>query len=598
MDEQIDKENADVQLVDKWLDLLGKEGKAHDKYRQQAEDAEKEFDNGSDFNIFWSNIQIMKGALFSSTPKPEVRRRNRETQGPAKQAATLIERALDFQVDSSDFVGTYERVVQDFCVAAMGIPRVRYKAEIREAIDKFTGESVEVISGQSTCIEYHPWKDFHWQPCKSWEKCDWIAFDYMKSKKDVRKEYGVVAEECDSEEGESRVKVTEILHRSSRSRIVICDQFKAPLDISEDELNLKDFFPIPKPLMANISGKLIPKPDYFYYKKKAKAINVLSKRLDSIEAAIKDVGIYAGELTELASLESRADGAMVPVEDFLGLTDGTGDLNKMIAKLPIQHTMVVAEALSRRLDERKEEIYEITGLSDIMRGATQASETAKAQDIKAQFGSVRLRSKQSAVAVCVRDIFRIMAEIIGEHFEPDILTKMTGIEATPDVMAILKDDLMRNFSIDVETESTIQRDEQQEIRQRLEGLKVASDYIQGLLPAMTQGQVPFELGKEMILLSIRGFKYGGNLEDMIAQLDQQNVIGGLQLQVQQMGQQMQELQGQLAKVNQVDAANTMADTAKKQAEAAKTGAEAEEQNIENMANIHNLSMGAPAVNMG
>jgi hypothetical protein len=43
-------------------------------------------------------------------------------------------------------------------------------------------------------------------------------------------------------------------------------------------------------------------------------------------------------------------------------------------------------------------IYEVTGISDIIRGGgTKASETATAQQLKAQYGSMRLRRRQDDI---------------------------------------------------------------------------------------------------------------------------------------------------------------------------------------------------------
>jgi len=79
-----------------------------------------------------------------------------------------------------------------------------------------------------------------------------------------------------------------------------------------------------------------------------------------------------------------------------------------------------------------QQIYETLGISDIMRGSSKASETATAQKIKAQFGSVRLDYYQNELARWVRDALRIKAEIIAEHFQPETIIAMSNIQYTPD----------------------------------------------------------------------------------------------------------------------------------------------------------------------
>ena len=68
------------------------------------------------------------------------------------------------------------------------------------------------------------------------------------------------------------------------------------------------------------------------------------------------------------------------------------------------------------------------GISDILRGSTNASETATAQQIKSQWGSMRLKRIQADVANFIRDLIRLQAEIIGEQFQPETLKSMTGLQ--------------------------------------------------------------------------------------------------------------------------------------------------------------------------
>lgn len=577
MDEKSIKDSKD--LVAFWKERIQKQERAHAEFYKRAEKAQKQYDNGADFNILWSNAQITLGALFSNRPNPDVRRRQRGAIGPQKAAAQLIERAIDFVVDSTDFEGEFERVVMNYVVAGLGVPRVRYQAKIgsEEVLDPLTGEvmPIEVIEDQEMWIEYIPWKNFHWEPSRSWKKCGWIAFDYEKPAKEVMKEYEVEAEEDEEiEDGNKLVKVTEIWDRDHRRVVVICEQFDKPLAVDDDPLSLQDFYPVPKALMANVTEKLTPSPDYHYYEKQARALDRITRANDRLAESIKSVGFYDAAFTELQMAPNKTDGALIPVEGISQILGENPNVDKVVAMLPIDHAMKVLEARERYAERKKQQIYEIVGLSDIMRGATSASETAEAQSLKAQFGSVRLSGKQSAVAMCVRDIFRIFAEIIGEHFEPDILSKMTGVEASEEVMAILRDDLMRNFTINVETDSTIARDEAQEQQQRMQGLETMTKYITSILPAMNTGQMPFEVGKELLLMAIKGFKHVGNLDDLISQMDGSDMVMQLQQQLAQMQAQMQEMQKELGKHEQAETMETMA-------EARKTTAEAIGQEIEN-----------------
>src|SRR5690606_29912885 len=68
--------------------------------------------------------------------------------------------------------------------------------------------------------------------------------------------------------------------------------------------------------------------------------------------------------------------------------------------------------------------YELSGISDIMRGATEAEETLGAQQLKSQYGSVRIRMKVDELQRVARDVARLTAEIIAEKFDQATLLQM------------------------------------------------------------------------------------------------------------------------------------------------------------------------------
>ena len=105
-----------------------------------------------------------------------------------------------------------------------------------------------------------------------------------------------------------------------------------------------------------------------------------------------------------------------------------GGLDKAVSWFPVEQIIKVLERLYEAREQIKATIYEITGLSDIIRGASDASETATAQNIKSQYVSLRLKRMRSLVAQYAREIVRMMSEVISEKFSPETLAKMTGMQ--------------------------------------------------------------------------------------------------------------------------------------------------------------------------
>jgi alanyl-tRNA synthetase len=107
-----------------------------------------------------------------------------------------------------------------------------------------------------------------------------------------------------------------------------------------------------------------------------------------------------------------------------------------------------------------------------------------------------------------------------------------------------------------------------------------------------------------MLMAVRGFKYAGDLEDMISQFDPVNNPNHMQ-QMQQMQQQMQAMQKELAKYEQMEQAKVAADInltkAKSMSEAAdaqETLANAQTKKIENAANMAQFTTGGAPVMIG
>jgi len=207
-------------------------------------------------------------------------------------------------------------------------------------------------------------------------------------------------------------------------------------------------------------------------------------------------------------------------------------------------------------------IYEVTGISDVLRGSTNPNETATAQRIKGQFGSLRLTKRQQRVQRFIRDAMRIKAEIIAEHFTREKIVEMTGIEmplkaevmqaqvqvqamqqamsapqpgmaqppmvnprqmkqmqatakAVPweEIAAILRSDQRRGYKIDIETAATAEVDSQEEKSARIEFLGAIQGYLERILPAAIAQPKIMQLARELTLFGMRAFKIGRSLEE-------------------------------------------------------------------------------------
>ena len=603
----MDGQEKSSDIVPYWIGKIQREEKDHGKFRKQGEAAERDyFDDRSDnrrllFNIFFSTIKTLHSRLYSKAPAPDVRRRF-EMSGPegtlAKQAALLVERGISAHVDVTALHENADRAVYDFLITGLGVPWIEYKPEFT------TGPLGEKVIASQTCeLVYVPWKRFHWEAAPAWADVDWVARDHYLTAREIKQQFGekVPNGTVEAKEGaeKGRHRVTEVWHRAKRKVYVIGWDFDEPLDMWDDELGLRDFFPCPRPMMANIKSRdLVPMPDHAVFAKGYEYCNKLVQRIHSLTAQIKAAGFYDAQMKELAQLATAEDGVLVPISNLAERLNASSvtDFSKVIATLPLREKVEVVRELQNLLAGEKARLDEATGIADVVRGATDPNETATAQQIKGQWAGIRLSDKSNEVGRCLRDAFRIMAEIMGEHFTPDSWYLLTGMRPDPQVLAILKSDLSRTLAIDVETDSTVAIEDAEEKKQKIEFLNYVTPFLQNMLPAIQSGALPGDVGKALLLFAIRAFKHGRELEDAIeASPGSMQQLQGLQQQLQQSQQQMQQqaaqaqqlqqqnqqLQGQLQEATGAEAqAKVQGAQVKAQAETTKAGAAVQVANLQ------------------
>jgi hypothetical protein len=271
------------------------------------------------------------------------------------------------------------------------------------------------------------------------------------------------------------------------------------------------------------NGTLVPVPDYTEYQDQADQLDDLTGRIAMVTKALKVAGLYPSDEREIARLFNEGvENQLLPVTNWAAFME-KGGLEKVIMLLPIEKISAVLRDLTEIRGVIKNDLYEITGIADIIRGSTKANETATAQRIKGQYATMRLSDKQQEVARFVRDILRMMGEIMCEHFSPQTLLLMSdydqsddpgleGMQKTIAAIELLKNDKIRGFRIEIEDESTIAQDDEAEKAGREQFLQATSAFLQQAVPA---GQAVPEmaplLGK-MLMYGVRGWRVGRDLE--------------------------------------------------------------------------------------
>jgi len=569
-------ENQDsAAYVKLWLDALKLAEEEEKQWIKKAEEAVEIFRGDSSpkgrksYNIVHSNIETMCPALYNSTPIPDIRRRFVDDDPVGLEVSRIIERAISFSIDVYDFDAVMKGIVRDGELCGRGVPRIRYVPHF--------GDDGMVAYEEVTC-EYVPWRYFQRGPGRTWNDVSWISFTDFLTRESLRELCGdakdkngkLVADVVplnytagtkQSKPGETeasifrRAIVKQIWDKESRKVISICpDYADAPLAVVEDPLELEQFFPVPRPYQPiATTDSLVPIVPYAIYEDHVAEINAATTRIYKLVEQMRLRGGYASDQSNDLKLISEADdGELVPMTGVSHLAT-EGGLDKAITWWPIENIPPALKVLFEHRESIKQTIYEITGIADILRGSTNPNETLGAQQLKAQWGSLRIQNRQAEVARIARDLFRMKAEIIANKFSWNTITQMTGITAptaemkqqaqmqaqmaqqqgqpVPDdvkefienptqeeIEQVLRSDLMRSYRIDVESDSTIRGDLSRNQATMSAFLQGTAQYIQAMAPIVQIAPSAIPAVLEVYSAFSRQFKLGKQAEDALAKL--------------------------------------------------------------------------------
>lgn len=553
-------------------------GEARDRYRGDSKN-----NQGKKFNILFANTQITLPAIYNSTPIPDVRRRFGDADPAGKIAAQVLERSLSYSFDAYDFGGSMRSVVFDSVLAGRGVLRVRYEPsfedgeeEQEEAAEEYAedGEAMQPAGPrlvfQKVCVEHVDWHDFIIGPGRKWEEVPWIGFEHRLTRDELKDRFGdigatmpldIVTDDARARNSDprdvpdvfKRGTIYEIWDKEEREVLFIAPSLPSKiLKRVDDPLGLQEFWPIPRPIYDVVdSSSLVPIVPYSLYKDQAEELDHVTRRIDKLVEQCRYRGLRAADIAEFESLARAKDGEFVAVENAMQFAER--GLDKAIWTAPLETLVSVIIQLMQHREALKATIYEITGLSDILRGSTNAQETLGAQQIKAQFGSIRIQDRQAEVQRLARDAVRLMAELIGEKFEPETLSLMTGVDlpqaqqkmmaqqaammaqqsgqpvppeieqvltvpSWDEVMQVLRSDAMRGYRVDIETDSTVQADVARLKTNAAEFVQGFGGFVTAVGPAVQAGVMPMDVVADLLTAFARNFKLGRQAEDALERL--------------------------------------------------------------------------------
>jgi hypothetical protein len=615
----------------RWLVRVEAAGKLEKQWLDDAEKAVKAFTGETssrdyttstalgttyDFNILYANVETIVPAVINSPPAPDVRRRFADEDPAGKDVAEIIERSIKVQVDDSKLQVELEAEAQDAFLAGRGVVRLRFKSDFVKDTKDELAKDVEVAAdpvadassyagvpanddngddatstgdGAGTAaaqpaerlanerIEFEAvsWRDFRHGPAKRWSDCPWMSFRFVVSREneDTAFDAAMIGMQTTDPEkkarGESDSDLTgwEIWCKTSR-KVYFVDDTGVVLKTVDDPLGLSNFFPIATPVQPiELTGRLMPVNPFSIYAKLADELDLTTKRINIITNHMKVKGWFSGDAGDIANMLAADDTEFVPIGNA-EIWAANGGLAGAVAFWPVEKFILVLRELYNAREQTKQAIYEITGISDIVRGASQASETLGAQQIKTQWGSLRIQKMQRMMERGARDLFVMMSEIIPAKFSHETLQQMTGVQLIPTqqdltpiqppppppqgaelppeaqqqyqqalqaaqmaekarkaklaqmqgVQQLLTQKLSTTYRIDVESDSTVKADLSRQKAAAAEFLQGAGAYWAAVGPMVQSGELPKEVAVEIFAANSRLFNLGKSVEDVLEKM--------------------------------------------------------------------------------
>ena len=508
--------------VDKWLKRIAKAEKKWGTYHELISEIRKYYRNKSGNNkqnIFWSSIETLKPFIYFKAPTPYVERKSKIANPIEDVACQILEKALVWNLEQQDFDGVIKYARNDYLLSGLGLTYEKFTPSFKkvQTVIQDVNEFGELVEGVSVVEELDSAKveTKYLDPKKViidcdkvdvWEDVEWVAQKIEMTKGEVIDQFGKkiaikLLDPAYSEEDEREKETTvyRIWDKKGKKVLYVSkevnDEF---LRVDDDFMKIEGFFPFPKPIFSTLANDgLIPTPDYSEIKCQLDELDGINNRMKMIMQAVKVSGAYDGAFPELKNILNKSTD-LVCLSDFEKLRE-KGGIDGVISFMPIKQYIDSLQVLAERRQQLMSAIYEITGVSDIMRGNSDPNETATAVTKKTNFGTLRNQDRQNDFQRYLTDVLKVKAEVICEQFTPELLAQFVE-NVDPMILEqaiiLLKEDKIRNLTLGIETDTSfVQSDE---VEKTTEAVKTIHEMITSAFQVVSAQPALLSLYKQML----------------------------------------------------------------------------------------------------
>lgn len=571
-----------------WLTEIAAAKSRLDGWYMAAEKAEERYEDcdGEDqafgrLNILWANVETQKAAIGEDFGQPEVTRVNMPTHdgGLARHIAMVWERVIVAAVKEDDDNHDLALATGDVFLPGRG----QVWLELEADDDKDDGSPGWVRAP----LVRVPYREYLEGSATRWGSVPWVARLHKFTGDELISECKLspaeaaavpknitlphlpkgVEQSAESHRGKEQFKraaVWEIWTKYPRKmRLYVAEDYKDRVLLEQpDPWNLKNFFPCPRPQIANGDEAKPPLTDYSRYRDQAAELDEICSRIFVLTAMLQRRGVHDKAFEELADLQSIEENTTIGVDNWVDM-QAKGGLNKVMEWEDITPIALIIAELHKQRQSLMTLIYELSGISDLARGHTDPDETLGAQKLKQSFGSSRFRRREKESRRFAAEAYSLKGEVIAEHFPREQLEEMSGIKLPlqsdidearqalqqlqqqtaaaraagqpapePDPVAlmevqeiantrfswerikgVLRHEYRRCYSVEVETDQHQFKDEQADQQARTQFFSVVMQALEKVAPMIAGNPKTGEVFKAIVMFVVSSFKSGRSLEE-------------------------------------------------------------------------------------
>lgn len=567
---------------DFWRRWIKSAEKAAEEHWEKSRVAWAEYENrgaieGSEvkrgYPIYWSSCKTLEPAFYSRTPKITTERRFDINDDVASTACLIVERLGKYLVDSCDFDAIMQAAVADFIHADKSTLQLLYEHDeesINSRVDltqsypeylqgdgkPWTGEVMQDATGFfGTAIDAKPINQkiyltacrydeiLHTPDAKSEEEIREKAYYFFMNRDEAEKRFpGKNINWKSKREGAGRnadhdrdrvesvgeyIEGWEIWSKPEKKVYWMSNQCQDGfLDERDDPYKLTRFFPSPPFIIGSKPSKsLYPTPIFWQVAPLLEELHTSADKISRLIHGIRRRAVVDPSLEDLVfALESLEAGEFVVAKNFASIVE-KGGVENLIWYIPVQELVQAINELTVLQEKFKNEFFEWFGVPDILRGATEAVESASAQQLKAESAHDRFKWQKKQIAKLAEGGIQQMVDLALGIYSDEKLAECTGAQFMPPAhqqrfpaaLELLRSDVATNIRISIETDSMSFVDEQLRSHQANQAVQTITQGLKEISQMIQISPQAAAVGLQALLLTLDTMPAGKKFQDDVKQ---------------------------------------------------------------------------------